>query len=91
MGKAKTAFGDPTHDGGDIDVYETTVSTDGSGNGSTTVSWSEDFDSTPTLLVSSASGEAGWSAVGTSQATVDVSGGDTSTDVTVSVMAIGDR
>lgn len=81
MTSLKTAFGDPTHDGGDIDVYEVTTA-----GGSTTLQYDEPFDDPPTLIVSGESGDAGWSARGNSQATITGTADDT-----VFVLAIGPR
>ena len=43
----KTAFGDPTHEGGNVEYHE--VTTDG---GSTTLSYDETYDTAPVLIVS---------------------------------------
>jgi len=75
----KNAFGDPTHEGGNVEYHE--VTTDG---GSTTLSYDETYDTAPVLIVSGESGDAGWSARGTSQATITGTGGDT-----VFVLVIG--
>lgn len=81
MANLKTAFGDPTHEGGDIDVYEVTVA-----GGSTTLTYDEPFKEAPALFVSGETGDAGWSARGASQATITGTADDT-----VFVLAIGDR
>lgn len=79
MASLKTAFGDPTHDGGNVEYHE--VTTDG---GSTTLEYDKAFDTDPALIVSGESGDAGWSARGTSQATITGTDGDT-----VFVLVIG--
>lgn len=83
MGTLKRSRFDPTHENaeGDVDVYE--VTTDG---GSTTLEYDEPFDEEPALIVSGENGDAGWSARGTSQATITAGDGDT-----VFVVAIGPR
>lgn len=81
MPSLKTAFGDPTHDGGDVDVYEVTLST-----GTSTLTYDEPFKDPPALILTSESGDAGWSARGATQATITGTGSET-----VFVLAIGDR
>lgn len=78
----KTAFGDPTHESGnDIEVHEVTLS-----SGTATLSYDHEYASAPKLIATGESGDAGWSARGTSQATITGSGSDT-----VFVLVIGER
>lgn len=97
MGILKTASGDPTHAAseGDIDVYETEVDTDASGDGSTTVEYDKQFSEDPTVVsvsVTDADGDAFTSAVGQSQMTLEVTGsGDTDDTVNIAVTLIGQR
>lgn len=81
MPSLKTAFGDPTHDGGDVEYHEVTTA-----GGSTTLEYDEAFDEPPALIVSGETGDAGWSARGASQATITGTADDT-----VFVLVIGDR
>lgn len=93
MGKVKSSQADPTHDGGDVDVYEVDVSTGTGGAGSTTKSWAENFDGTPTVIPSviDDAGDAYVSARGSSQCTVEVTGATASSTVTVGLWVVGDR
>lgn len=77
----KSTFGDPTQADEDIDVYEVTVA-----GGSTTLTYDEPFAETPKLIVTSESGDGGWSARGTTQATITATADDTAV-----VVAIGPR
>lgn len=94
MGILKTAGADPTHDNdeGRVDVYEAAVSTGTGGAGTATVSWDRDFDTgSPKVF---ATGDASGASVnvtarGSSQCTVDVTGGPASSTVNVDVIAIG--
>jgi len=96
MGIVKRAGADPLHDDdeGDIDAYETDISTDTSGNGSSTVSWAEDFaNGSPKVIVTGDDdGDFYVSARGSSQCTVNVSGSSTTSgSVTAYIVAIGKR
>lgn len=85
MGIFKRSRGDPTQTdtspGGDIDVYQVTLST-----GTATLTFDEPFDEEPAVVLSSASGDAGWSAK--SASSIDLTG--TGSEV-VQVVAIGPR
>jgi len=73
------------------EVHTATVSTDASGNGSTTVSWDEEFRGNVRVFVEP--GEAcatGVTASGNTQATVAVSGATADSSVDVEVLAFGD-
>lgn len=81
MGELKTGFGDPTHEGGDMELHEVTVS-----GGSTTLNYDHTYEEPPALIVTSESGDGGWSARGTSQATITATADDTAF-----VLVVGDR
>jgi len=85
MGEFKTSGADPTQademPGGTIDLYQTALST-----GAATLTFDEPFDEEPLVVVSSATGDAGWSAK--SASSVDLTG--TGSEV-VQVIAIGPR
>lgn len=81
MPTIKTPDADPTHEEYDIDVYEVTAA-----GGSTTLTYEEPFEEAPHLFVSGATGDAGFSANGPSQATITATADDT-----VYVQAIGPR
>jgi hypothetical protein len=78
---------------GGVEFETVDVSTDASGNGSTTVSWSREFrDSDVAVFVSGQdTGDFYPSSAGSSQATVQVSGATADATVTVHVLAVGDR
>jgi len=68
------------------------VSTDTSGAGSTTQSWDGEFSgNVEAVATAKADANAFISSIGTSQATVEVSGGPASTTVDVVVLATGDE
>ena len=81
MTELKTAFGDPTHEGGDIEIHEVTLS-----SGTATLNYDEPFDDPPAIIATSESGDAGWSARGAQQATITGTA-----DETVFVLVVGDR
>ena len=81
MGILKKAQADPTQDGEDIDVYEVALT-----SGTATLTWDEPFDEAPTVVVQTASGDAGWSDVTTTDIDVTGSGSET-----VHVIAVGPR
>ena len=85
----KSAKRDLTHGGGDVDVFKGTVETDEDGDGSTRLSYDLPYDDAPALIVSSASGVAGWSQAGRKQAVITVEGADPEAEVDVSVAVIG--
>lgn len=76
-----------------VEAHAVDVSTDASGNGSSTVSWSESFaDGTVFAFVTlqTANGDVAVTSAGSSQCTVQVSGhSTTSGTVTANVLAIG--
>lgn len=77
----KTANADPTQADEDIDVYEVTLS-----SGTATLTFDEAFDSAPTIVVQTPSGDAGWSSL--SASSVDLTGTGSET---VHVIAVGPR
>jgi len=79
--------------GGGAEVHEADISTDGSGNGSTTVSWEDSFDDSNVVVLVTGTESGTWfvSSAGASQATVEVEGATADGTVTAYVLAAGDR
>lgn len=85
----KNARRDRSHSGDDVVGYDIVVDTDEDGDGTAMIRHELPFDDPPALVVSSASGVAGWSQNGRKQALITVEGGRPESTVDVTVVAIG--
>lgn len=74
-----------------VELHAADISTGTGGAGSTTVNWNESFADSEVYAFATAQSDATAfvSSAGSSQATVEVSGGPASTTVTVNVLAAG--